>query len=407
MIHDENACVNKRLTILLLGLLTAIVPFSVDMYLPGFPAIAATLHTTVTKVAMSLSSFFIGIGLGQLVYGPLLDRFGRKPPLYVGLLIYIVFSIACAYTLSIEHLILYRFFQAIGACAGTIAAAALVRDLFPPHENARIFSFLILVLSVSPLLAPTLGGYVNAAFGWRSIFVFLTLLITLLLVGSFFILPHGNRGSTYVSLRPVSVARAYIKIATDTRFFTPALLGALAFSGLFTYIASSPGIFIINYGMTPKDYGLLFALLASGLTLASQINTWLLKRIASTRIIKTSLLFQTAISIMFLLFLIVGLKLLWVIITLLFLYLACLGFIIPNATALALKPFSSNAGSASALLGFFQMGLGSLTTILVDLLHIQSALPVSICLMITSIIALTLTIGRKHQHNIKTTQHFS
>ena len=160
----------RFVTILLLGLLTAIVPFTIDMYLPGFPDIAKSLNTTISKVALSLSSFFIGMGLGQLIYGPLLDRVGRKKPLYVGLVLYCITSVGCVYATSIETLIALRFIQAIGACSATIAATAMVRDIFPQHENAKIFSFLILVLSTSPMLAPSIGSWLTSAFGWRSVF---------------------------------------------------------------------------------------------------------------------------------------------------------------------------------------------------------------------------------------------
>jgi len=176
----------------LLGLLTTIVPFSIDMYLPGFPDIARSLNISVTKVALSLSSFFIGIGVGQIIYGPLLDRFGRKKPLFAGLILYFITSIACAYTDTIETLIILRFVQALGACSASIAATAMVRDLFLPDENAKIFSFLMLVLSVSPMLAPTIGSYVSAAFGWHSIFILLTILALLIAIGVYFFLPESK-----------------------------------------------------------------------------------------------------------------------------------------------------------------------------------------------------------------------
>jgi DHA1 family bicyclomycin/chloramphenicol resistance-like MFS transporter len=161
---------NKKkrfITILLLGLLTAIVPFTIDMYLPGFPDIVRSMNTTVSKVALSLASFFIGMGLGQLIYGPLLDRFGRKKPLYARLLLYCITSIGCAYAASIETLIIMRFIQSTGACSATIAATAMVRDIFPSHENAKIFSFLILVLSASPMLAPSIGSWFNRPLNQR------------------------------------------------------------------------------------------------------------------------------------------------------------------------------------------------------------------------------------------------
>jgi len=164
---------NKFFLILILGLLTAIGPFSIDMYLPAFPDIAKTLHTSVSQVMLSLSSFFIGISAGQLLYGPLLERYGRKKPMYVGLSIYLLASIGCAMAGSVNSLIIFRLLQALGGCAGMVAARAVVRDLFEVKENAKIFSMLMLVVAVSPIIAPTLGGYVTSLFGWRYVFFIL------------------------------------------------------------------------------------------------------------------------------------------------------------------------------------------------------------------------------------------
>src|SRR5688572_8386217 len=145
--------------VVILGMLSAIGPFSIDMYLPAFPAIAADLHTTVAHIALSLSSFFIGIAAGQLLYGPLLDRYGRKLPLYIGLAVYFFASIACAFTTTADALIAMRFLQAVGGCAGMVAAQTLVRDLFPVSRTAEAFSWITLVVAVSPMIAPTVGGY--------------------------------------------------------------------------------------------------------------------------------------------------------------------------------------------------------------------------------------------------------
>ena len=178
---------SRFVLILILGLLSAIGPFSIDMYLPGFPAIAADLQTTVDAVSYTLASFFIGVCFGQMLCGPLLDRFGRRIVLIVGLLAYLVASIGCALSTSIEMLIVFRFFQALGGGVGMVAPRAIVRDLFPVDENAKIFSLLILVLGVSPILAPTVGSYVIALFGWNYVFIVLTALGALILLSVIFI----------------------------------------------------------------------------------------------------------------------------------------------------------------------------------------------------------------------------
>lgn len=380
----------RFITILLLGLLTAIVPFSIDMYLPGFPDIAASFGTTVTRVALSLSSFFVGIGIGQLIYGPLLDRFGRKKPLYVGLVLYCVASVACVYMHSIEALIALRFIQALGACAANIAAIAMVRDFFSPEENAKIFSFLILVLSVSPMLAPTTGGYLTAAFGWSSIFILLTAITVLIGLGVFFFLPESKKGDTRYSLRISSIARSYATVFKEPYFKVYTFLSSIALASLFTYIASSPGVFMQHFALTQKQYGFLFAFLASGLIIASQINTLLLKRFKSESIIRGALLTQLLFGASLFLSSVLHLDSFWTVAILLFGYLASAGLIMPNATALAMKPFEQNAGSASALLGFIQMGLGSVTTILIGVFNIGTVLPMGFSILVCSLAGVSI-----------------
>jgi DHA1 family bicyclomycin/chloramphenicol resistance-like MFS transporter len=192
----------RFILIMILGLLNAIGPFSIDMYLPGFPSIAADLHTTVDYVAYSLSSFFIGICVGQLICGPLLDRFGRKIPLCIGLILYIIASIGCSMAKSVEVLIAFRFLQALGGCVGMVAPNAIVRDVFPVEENAKVFSLLILILGVSPILAPTIGSYVIAAFGWPLVFIILAIVAGLILLAVFFWLAESKGADPTFSLKP-------------------------------------------------------------------------------------------------------------------------------------------------------------------------------------------------------------
>lgn len=382
----------RFLTIVLLGLLTTIVPFSIDMYLPGFPDIARFMNIPVTKVALSLSSFFVGIGVGQILYGPLLDRFGRKKPLYAGLVVYFISSIACAYTGSIETLIILRFIQAIGACSASIAATAMVRDLFPPEENAKIFSFLMLVLSVSPMLAPTIGSYVSAAFGWHSIFILLTLLAFIISIGVFFFLPESKGSDKNFSLKPRFILRNYFSVIQEAYFIFYALIGALGFSCLFSYISSSPAVFMDHFALTQQQYGLLFACLAGGLITASQVNTLLLKHYRSEKIIFIATIAQTIFGSVLFTLSFLQFDSFWMVVSVLFFYLSTIGMIMPNATALAMQPFEKNAGSASALLGFIQMGLGALATIVAGFLNIKTVLPMSGCMLVCSGISLGMVL---------------
>src|SRR5574343_385431 len=230
----------RTLLVLILGSLSAIGPLSIDMYLPGFPEIAADLHTTVDKVSYSLSSFFIGICAGQLICGPLLDRFGRKKPLYAGLIIYIIASIGCALSTSVEMLIAFRFLQAIGGCLGMVAPSAIVRDLFPVNESAKIFSLLILVLGVSPIIAPTVGSYLIASFGWQSVFIVLSIIVALLFTAVYFLLPESKSPDPEFSLKPKTILSSYLNVLKEPQFYTFAFAGAIAAAGLFAYLGGSP-----------------------------------------------------------------------------------------------------------------------------------------------------------------------
>src|SRR3954469_2440607 len=219
--------------ILILGLLSAIGPFSIDMYLPGFPAIAADLHTTVAKVSLSLSSFFIGISAGQMLYGPLLDRFGRKKPLYIGIAIYLIASIGCAITTSVDALIWLRLLQALGSCSGMVASRAMVRDLFPVSENAKVFSLLMLVVGVSPIIAPTLGGYLSSEYSWHYVFVVLAVMCALILVAVHFYLPESKQPDPSFSLKPKPIISGFLTVAKEPRFYTYGFAGAVASAGLY------------------------------------------------------------------------------------------------------------------------------------------------------------------------------
>src|ERR1700722_9694312 len=193
---------NRTLIILILGAMSTVSPFAIDMYLPAFPGIAAALNTSTAKISLSISSYFVGIAAGQLFYGPLLDRFGRKLPMYAGLTLFIVASLLCLLSRTVGWLVAMRFLQALGGCAAQVASMAMVRDFFPVRETAKIISLLILILGVSPLLAPTVGGYVALHWGWQWVFVILAVVALLNLLVLFWYLPEGHQPDPTVSLHP-------------------------------------------------------------------------------------------------------------------------------------------------------------------------------------------------------------
>jgi DHA1 family bicyclomycin/chloramphenicol resistance-like MFS transporter len=383
-------------TIFTLGLLSAMGAFSIDMYLPGFPDIARDLHTTVAHITLSITSFFIGISVGQMIYGPLLDRFGRKKPLYIGLVVYLVTSIACAYAPTANALIGIRFLQALGSCAGMVASRALVRDIFPVKENAKIFSLLMLVLALSPIVAPTLGGYVTAAFGWQSIFFILATIAGLTLLLVLFKLPEGRKPDTSLSLLPRPIINGFLEVTIVPQFYTYAFAGAIASSGLYAYIAGSPFVFMELYHVTEKQYGWIFAIIAMGLIVASQVNTLLLRRYSSEQIIRATLFCQCLAGIALVLGTYFHFLGLYSTIFLIWIFLSTQGFAFPNSSALSLAPFTRNAGTASALMGALQLGIGAISTALVSLLNNGTAMPMAAVMCACAVGSfLVLMIGRR------------
>ncbi|WP_138482884.1 multidrug effflux MFS transporter [Dyadobacter bucti] len=382
--------------ILILGSLTALGPFSIDMYLPGFPAIARDLHTTAAKVSLSLSGFFIGISVGQLLYGPLLDRFGRKKPLFIGLCVYIIASLGCSFTKSIDGLIMWRVVQAIGSCAATVASVAMVRDLFPVKDNAKVFSLLLLVVGVSPMIAPTVGGYVTAAFGWNAVFFILTGMGVAILAATVLWLPDSYKPDKSLSLKPRPILLNFLLVIKEPQFYTYSLTGAIAFAGLFAYVSGSPLVFMEVFHTDEKVYGWIFAFLSVGFIGSSQLNTLLLRRFKSEQVVNVALIAQAAIGMTFLAAALAGLLDLPTTLVFLFFFLCCVGLVFPNAAALSLAPFTKNAGSASALMGALQMGMGTLISIAISLFEVPSVVPMVTAMAGSAVLALlVLVAGRR------------
>lgn len=386
---------SKFYLILILGLLSAIGPLSIDMYLPAFPSIAKGLNTTVASVMLSLSSFFIGISFGQLLYGPLLERYGRKTPLYFGLSLYAISSLACATAMSVETLIIFRFFQALGGCVGMVASRAMVRDLFDVKDNAKVFSTLMLVIAVSPIIAPSLGGFITTYIGWRYIFIMLIIVIASIIAGIYFLLPDSKGPDSTYSLKPTAILSSFASIIKHPQFALYTFSGSIASAGLYAFISGSPYVFLEVFKVTEQHYGWVFAFVASGLIGSSQLNSLFLKRFKSEQIIRTALYFQSFVAFVLATISILGFSELYSTILLIFLYLCCQGFIFPNASALSMASFGHNAGNASALMGFIQMSLGALMSAMVSVLHNESTIPMTGVMAFCSILAsLIFTIFR-------------
>ena len=383
-------------TILILGSLAALAPFSIDMYLPGFKSIAQDLNTDVPNVSLSLATFFIGISAGQLLYGPLLDKYGRKKPLYFGLSLYTLSCLSCVFVTSIDQLIVLRFIQAIGCCAATVAAIAMVRDLFTVEESPKVFASLMLVIAVSPMLAPTAGGYLITVLGWTSVFVFLGFMAILMMLATKFWLKESYTPDPNYSLKPKPILNNFYIVIKNPNFYTYALISAITFSGLFAYVSSSPVVFMDIYKVTETGYGWIFALLSVFFIGFSQVNSYILRWFSSKTIIIWALGLQCFFSAMFLLAASYDLLNLYTTIAFIASFLACLGFINPNASALALAPFEKNAGSASALMGALQMGLGALASAAISMFAANVVWPMPAVMFTATVLAvLCLLIGKK------------
>lgn len=381
--------------VLILGSLSTIGPFAIDLYLPAFSQIAFEFGTLPSRVALSLSSYFVGIAFGMIFYGPLLDRFGRKKPLFVGMSLFIVASAACAMARSIESLIVLRFLQACGGCVAQVASLTMVRDFFPQEKRVKVLSLLTLVIAVSPMLAPTIGSVIVTAAGWRWVFLALSLIVAVVGTVIAIVLPEPHQPDTSIKLTPSAIFKTFGHVLSVPQFFVYAGAGAFAFAGLFTYVAASPGIFMEHYKVTPNTYGLIFAILSVGLIGSSQLNILLLKKFTSPRIFQGAMILQfiTAITLL-ILGPLPGFPMI-ALMALLFIFLGTLGTAMPNASTLALAPFSKNAGSASAMLGILQMGIGALVSTAIGIFG-SGISPVVIVFAGCSTIAMTIfLVGRR------------
>jgi DHA1 family bicyclomycin/chloramphenicol resistance-like MFS transporter len=387
--------------ILLLGSLTAIAPMSIDMYLPAFTALQETFATDAAAVQRTLSVFFIGLSVGQLFYGPLSDRYGRRRPLLAGLALYTIASVGCALAGSVGQLMVWRGLQALGGCAGVVMARAVVRDVFGPREQARVLSSLMLVMGVAPILAPLLGGWVLAHAGWRVLFWILVGFGATTWVAVARGLPDTAPESRATALTAASVAAAFARVARQPRFRRFASAGALAQCVLFAYIAGAPFLYMQVLGLSPSGFAAMFGLNSLGLIAASQLNRAALAREETSVVLTRALLAQLVASALFLAVVAWTAPGVVRLATPVLLLVLLLGFVLPNTTALALAPFDRDAGTASALLGSLQYGTSGVATLIVSTLFDGTLRPMAIAIVVFVTAALVLS----RQRPVPVTRH--
>lgn len=372
----------------LLGLLSAFAPLSIDMYLSSLPDIGASLGVGIEQAQLTLAAYFLGLGTGQLVHGPLADRLGRRPPLFVGLIIYTIASALCALATSIEALILLRLCQALAGCAGMVIARAVVRDVAHEIDPIKLMSRLMLIMGVAPILAPLMGGYLAAIFGWRSIFWFLTGVGALALACCILFLPETLPPAKRQRASLMAVLGSYLSLIRDRRFLATAMVSGLTMGGMFAYIAGSPFVFISIYGVPPEHYGLFFGAGAAGFILMSQFGGRLAARFGRDRVFTVGVAGVACCGVALTSFVVLGAPFLAVYVSIV-IYIALLGVTVPIGSVLAITPFPHIAGTASALLGTLQFGFGAIAGSLVSALHNGTAFPMAISLGLAGTSAIT------------------
>ena len=380
-------------TALVLGLLSAIGPFAVDMYLPALPSIGQSLGASMGAVQASLMVFFISMGLGQIVYGPVSDMVGRKAPLYFGLVLFAVGSIGCALAPDINTLIALRFIQGLGACAGMVVPRAVVRDLHTGVDAARLMSLLMLVFSVSPILAPLVGSLLIESVGWRSVFWAVTVAALLGLVLLATSLPETRPPEQRVDSSVHSALAAYGVLLRDRHFLGLVFIGAFGMASFFAYLANSPFVMINHFGLTPRQYSMAFAVNAASFIGVSQFTGRLAGRFGLQAMVKAAVTGYAAVMLLLLLFNLLGVDRLDVLIITMLMGFGFLGLVVPATAVLALDKHGSIAGTASALMGTLQFLVGALVMAVVGLFVNGTARPMVVGIAVCALVALALARG--------------
>ncbi|MFJ3377273.1 multidrug effflux MFS transporter [Pseudomonas sp. NPDC086112] len=390
--------------ILILGALSAFGPLAIDFYLPAFPAMAFAFGTDEKHVQLTLAAYFLGLSIGQLAYGPVADRFGRRIPLLTGVGLFTAASLACAYAPTLEWLIGARFVQALGGCAGMVISRAVVSDKCDAVGSAKVFSQLMLVMGLAPILAPMLGGLLVNTTGWQSIFLALTGFSALAGLAVALGLPESL--PAHVPRQPLSGAlRQYGRLLADPIFLGHALTGGVAIAGMFAYIAGSPFVFIKLYGVPAEHFGWLFGINAAGFILVAQVNARMLAKRGPAFLLARTVWLYLAGGLALLAVSALHTAQLWPLLIPLFLCIASLGCIVPNASACAMNGQGARAGSASAMLGCLQFSVAAGAAALVGVLHDGSAMPMAMVISLCGILVVSAaTLTRRLQNARALTQ---
>ena len=374
----------------MLGALTAFGPFSTDMYLPSFTALARDLAASEAAVQATLSAFLVGLAAGQLVLGPLSDRYGRRLPLLAGLVIYIAAAAGCALAPNIETLWVARFVQSLGVCCMIVISRATVRDFYSGTEGAHFLSTLMLVLGLAPVVGPPLGALILDAFGWRGIFWLHAGLGTAVLAAAALVFPESLPVKRRARGGILRVLAGYVTLLRDRHYMAPTIAGDFVFAGLFAFLAGGPFILASVYGLTPQQFAFVFSFNAFGFLLGTQVNARLVRRYGPARMLTGALVIYCLAALVLLANTMTGMGGLAGIVVPLFVLFSTVGAAPANALALAQEHYPHMAGSATALFGSIQFGIGALAGIMVGLLHDGTAVPMAGIIVFAAAVSLAV-----------------
>ncbi|ECQ5999716.1 multidrug effflux MFS transporter [Campylobacter coli] len=387
--------------IIILALMSSIAPLSTDMYLPALSHVEQSFQTNSFLTQLSIASFFIAFALGQLIYGPLSDIFGRKIPALVGIFFFIVSSLFCVIIDNIYAFIALRFFEALGGCAGVVIARAIVNDLFEIKEAAGIFALMMVFSSLAPMLSPTFGGILLEYFSWHSIFVTLFALGILLFLMILFGLKESAPHLKNKKFSHHEAMKSYKFVLSDKRFLVYILCASFALAAMFAYITGSSFVFTQFFGLSEQKFALLFGANALGFVICANINARLVRKFESEKILSKALMIMFVSTLILLInaFLYPNLFLFEASI---FTSIAMLGFITPNTTTLAMARFKEHSGTASAVLGFIQFALAGLISSVVSALDANTpiilAFVMCACVLVANMIYFLIKIKEKNEN---------
>ncbi len=384
---------------IVLGLLVAVGAFAIDMYIPGFAAIARDLHTNAGSVQLSMTSYFLALALGQIVYGPISDAVGRKKPVYAGLVIFIAASAAAAFAPSIGLLIAARFFQGFGAAATAVVPLAIIRDEYTGPPAARMLSLAMLALSVSPILAPVFGGFLVQYGSWRLIFGALIVVCCAAMVMTARLLPETLPPSARIAAHPMRILFTYGRLIGTRRFILPIMVGGCAQVVLFVFISSAPFVFVTLHGLKPTLFGVLFACHAIALIGFSQFNAPLMRRFGTVRLVGGACLVLAAASIGLAWVVFSGVTQLWPVIAMTIAIFFALAPIGGPAFLLAMEPFGAIAGAAAAIGAGLEFACSSAVTALLGLNADGTARPLAVFILLGAFGALGFWVAIAYGRN--------